>query len=295
MDLEHMIRMAEGLTPLEAEIGYFILQNQMLAEQLSITELAEKIHVSKSAVYRFCRKIGLKGFNDLKVMLAKELAQKNQDMDMIDVNYPFDRKDGPQIIADKLLKLYETAIQDTNRHIDPMELQRAARMLHHASVIDIYTHAHNLNAAENFQDKMLTIGRTVQCPKSFYKQRSTVLAADQSHGAIVLSYSGKATFIPPIIKALYQKKIPVVFIGRLGSNLYPQYISHALYISGRENLRNRISQFSSYISMQYMMDVLFGCIYNMDREKNIEYLKNAIGFMDDRQIGEENEENLHNR
>lgn len=295
MDLEHMIRMAEGLTPLEAEIGYFILQNQMLAEQLSITELAEKIHVSKSAVYRFCRKIGLKGFNDLKVMLAKELAQKNQDMDMIDVNYPFDRKDGPQIIADKLLKLYETAIQDTNRHIDPMELQRAARMLHHASVIDIYTHAHNLNAAENFQDKMLTIGRTVQCPKSFYKQRSTALAADQSHGAIVLSYSGKATFIPPIIKALYQKKIPVVLIGRLGSNLYPQYISHALYISGRENLRNRISQFSSYISMQYMMDVLFGCIYNMDREKNIEYLKNAIGFMDDRQIGEENEENLHNR
>ena len=290
MDLEHMIRMAEGLTPLEAEIGYFILQNQMLAEQLSIIELAEKIHVSKSAVYRFCRKIGLKGFNDLKVMLAKELAQKNQDMDMIDVNYPFDRKDGPQIIADKLLKLYETAIQDTNHHIDPMELQRAARMLHHASVIDIYTHAHNLNAAENFQDKMLTIGRTVQCPKSFYKQRSTALAADQSHGAIVLSYSGKATFIPPIIKALYQKKIPVVLIGRLGSNLYPRYISHALYISGRENLRNRISQFSSYISMQYMMEVLFGCIYNMDREKNIAYLKNAIGFMDDRQIGEENEE-----
>ena len=187
MDLEHMIRMAEGLTPLEAEIGYFILQNQMLAEQLSIIELAEKIHVSKSAVYRFCRKIGLKGFNDLKVMLAKELAQKNQDMDMIDVNYPFDRKDGPQIIADKLLKLYETAIQDTNHHIDPMELQRAARMLHHASVIDIYTHAHNLNAAENFQDKMLTIGRTVQCPKSFYKQRSTALATDQSQGAIFLS------------------------------------------------------------------------------------------------------------
>ena len=69
--------------------------------------------------------------------------------------------------------------------------------------------------------------------------------------------------------------------------MYPKYVSHALYISGRENLRNRISQFSSYISMQYMMDVLFGCIYNMDREKNIEYLKNAIGFMDDRQIGEE--------
>ena len=57
MDLEHMIRISEGLTPLEAEIGYFILQNKELAEESSITELAEEIHVSKSAVYRFCRKI----------------------------------------------------------------------------------------------------------------------------------------------------------------------------------------------------------------------------------------------
>ena len=287
MDLEHRIRMAEGLTPLEAEIGSFILRNPMTAENASIIELADEIHVSKSAVYRFCRKIGLKGFNDLKVLLAKELTEKKENIEMIDVNYPFNREDGPQVIADKLLKLYETAVRDTNRCIDAMELQRAARMLHHASVIDIYTHAHNLNAAENFQDKMLTIGRTVNCPKSFYKQRSSALAADQSHGAIVLSYSGKATYIPPILKALYQKKIPVVLIGRYGSNLYPQYITHALYISGRENLRDRISQFSSYISMQYMMDVLFGCIYNMDREKNIEYLKNAIDFMDDRQVEEE--------
>lgn len=289
MDLEHKIRMAEGLTPLEAEIGSYILRNPITAENASIIELADKIHVSKSAVYRFCRKIGLKGFNDLKVLLAKELTRKKEDIEMIDVNYPFNREDGPQVIANKLLKLYETAICDTNRYIDAMELQRAARLLHHASVIDIYTHAHNLNAAENFQDKMLTIGRTVNCPKSFYKQRSTALAADQSHSAIVLSYSGKATFIPPILKALYQKKIPVVLIGRFGSNLYPQYIDQALYISGKENLRDRISQFSSYISMQYMMDVLFGCIYNMDREKNIEYLKNAIDFMDDRQVEEEDQ------
>lgn len=78
MDLEHRIRMAEGLTPLEAEIGSFILRNPMTAENASIIELADEIHVSKSAVYRFCRKIGLKGFNDLKVLLAKELTEKRK-------------------------------------------------------------------------------------------------------------------------------------------------------------------------------------------------------------------------
>ena len=71
-----------------------------------------------------------------------------------------------------------------------------------ADVIDVYTHAHNSNIAENFQDKMLTIGKSVNCPSSFYNQRLTVLASDQKHVAIILSYSGKATFILPIVKKL---------------------------------------------------------------------------------------------
>ena len=81
--------------------------------------------------------------------------------------------------------------------------------------------------------------------------------------------------------------MPVVYVGKAGGNLYPQYVTCALTISSRENLRDRISQFSSHIAMQYMMDVVFGCIYNMDREKNIEYLKESIGFMDDRDIQDE--------
>ena len=132
---------------------------------------------------------------------------------------------------------------------------------------------------------MLTTGKSsVECPKGFYKQRLTALASNSKHAAIILSYSGKATFVKPILKVLYQKKVPVIYVGKSGGNLYPQYVTCALTISGRENLRDRISQFSSHIAMQYMMDVIFGCIYNMDRENNIQYLKESIGFMDDRDI-----------
>ena len=210
------------------------------------------------------------------------------DIEMIDVNYPFERKDGPQMIAKKLSKLYETAIYDTYDYMDFIELHKVAQLLHKAEVIDIYTHSHNMNVAENFQDKMLTAGKSsVECPHGFYKQRLTALASNPKHAAIILSYSGKATFVKPILKVLHHKKVPVVYVGKAGGNLYPQYVAGALTISSRENLRDRISQFSSHIAMQYMMDVVFGCIYNMDREKNIEYLKESIGFMDDRDIQDE--------
>ena len=65
------------------------------------------------------------------------------------------------MIAKKLSKLYETAIYDTYDYMDFIELHKVAQLLHKAEVIDIYTHSHNMNVAENFQDKMLTAGKVV--------------------------------------------------------------------------------------------------------------------------------------
>lgn len=284
MTLENIIKLTKGFTPIEAEIACYILKNENQIPQMSIIELAQNTTVSKSAIHRFCKKIGLNGFNELKIAIVKDLSEQNSAIELIDVNYPFSKQDGPQLIAKKMIKLYENAIQDTYNYINFIDVQQIAYMLNKASIIDIYTHAHNMNVAENFQDKMLTIGKIVNCPKGFYNQRANVLASNENKIAIILSYSGKATFIKPIAKALYQKNIPIILIGKAGSNLYPQFIEYTLSISSKENLRDRISQFSSHIAMQYMLDVIFACIYNIDREKNIDYLKTSIDFIDDRDL-----------
>lgn len=286
MTLENRIRQTEHLTPVEADIGFYILKNLDLIPEMSILDLSCNTNTSKSAVHRFCKKIGFDGFNELKVSAARDLAENHFNTELIDVNYPFGENDSPQSIAGKLSKLYITTIQDTYNYIDFIQIQRVARLLNQAGGIDIYTHAHNMNVAENFQDKMQTIGKTVNCPKGFYNQRVAVLATQPNRVVIILSYSGRATFIWPILQVLSRKKVPIILIGRSGSNLYPQYITHALSISSKENLQDRISQFSSHVAMQYMLDVLYGCIYNMEREKNIEYLKTSIDFMDDRDLEE---------
>ena len=129
---------------------------------------------------------------------------------------------------------------------------------------------------------MLTIGKTVNCIENFYHQRLNALASNASHVAIILSYSGKASWILSILKKLKEKNVTVIQIGKIGSNLYPNLISHHLAISNLESLRDRISQFSSHIALQYIMDVLYGCIYNMDHQKNSEYIYQSIDYMDDR-------------
>ena len=282
MKLEKRIELCDSMTPLESEIASYILNNKDAVTKLKIQELADILFISKSAIHRFVKKIGFNGFNDLKVSIAKENADLLENNSYINVNYPFQAKDNPRQIAFKLLELYEKAIKDTFEYVDLDQIKAVSQLIDSADVIDVYTHAHNSNIAENFQDKMLTIGRSVNCPSSFYNQRLTVLASDQKHVAIILSYSGKATFILPIVKKLYEKGVKVIQIGKVGSNYYSQYVTYHLSISDSENNRDRMSQFSSHIAMQYIMDVLYGCIYNEKRRKNTKYIYDSIDYMDDR-------------
>lgn len=282
MKLEKRIELCDSMTPLESEIESYILNNKDAITKLKIQELADILFISKSAIHRFVKKIGFNGFNDLKVSIAKENADLLENNSYINVNYPFQAKDNPRQIAFKLLELYEKAIKDTFEYVDLDQIKAVSQLIDSADVIDVYTHAHNSNIAENFQDKMLTIGRSVNCPSSFYNKRLTVLASDQKHVAIILSYSGKATFILPIVKKLYEKGVKVIQIGKAGSNYYSQYVTYHLSISDSENNRDRMSQFSSHIAMQYIMDVLYSCIYNEKRKKNTKYIYDSIDYMDDR-------------
>lgn len=282
MKLEKRIELCDSMTPLESEIASYILNNKDAITKLKIQELADILFISKSAIHRFVKKIGFNGFNDLKVSIAKENADLLENNSYINVNYPFQAKDNPRQIAFKLLELYEKAIKDTFEYVDLDQIKAVSKLIDSADVIDVYTHAHNSNIAENFQDKMLSIGRSVNCPSSFYNQRLTVLASDQKHVAIILSYSGKATFILPIVKKLYEKGVKVIQIGKAGSNYYSQYVTYHLSISDSENNRDRMSQFSSHIAMQYIMDVLYGCIYNEKRKQNTKYIYDSIDYMDDR-------------
>lgn len=77
----------------------------------NMTELAYHTNVSKSAVHRFCKRIGFHAFDELKVAISKDLAEARSNIVLIDVNYSFKAQDRPQLIAKKLSKLYATVIR----------------------------------------------------------------------------------------------------------------------------------------------------------------------------------------
>ncbi|VBB09357.1 sugar isomerase (sis) [Lucifera butyrica] len=283
MNITNMVKYCDRLTPAENQFADYVLRHREEIIMSTVEDLTKQTFVSKSLIHRFCKKIGLSGFNELKVKLAQEAAMEKSG-ERIDVNFPFSPQDSQRVIAQKLLGLYEETVADTHKFIDFEELRKVVLALHNARTIDVYTHAHNISIAENFQDKMLSIGRVVNYAESFYKQRRQAMVSDKTHVAIIMSYSGRATFIPNIVKILNGMSIPIIWIGRAGNTEMAGSVKYHLCISDRENFRLRLSQFASHIAMQYVMDLIFSCIFKMSYEENIKFIQNTINIIDDRGI-----------
>lgn len=71
MDIKRKITEAQGLTPTEQQLGIAALAIGEDIRGLSIKEFAARTNVSVASVHRFCKKLGLEGFKDLKVELIR--------------------------------------------------------------------------------------------------------------------------------------------------------------------------------------------------------------------------------
>jgi Transcriptional regulators len=54
------------------------LENTADIIYLTIVEFSEKVIVGEATIIRFCRKLGFKGFQDFKMILAQELSINSQ-------------------------------------------------------------------------------------------------------------------------------------------------------------------------------------------------------------------------
>ena len=283
MSLETRIKYSSLLTPAELQFGTYLLRHAADIAHSSMQQVLAAAFISRSMFYRFCKKLEIDGFNELKILLLEDSEQQKK-LSQVDVNFPFSAMDCQQSIAEKLKKLYADTIQDTLNALDPEELRCSVLTLHKAKDIAIYAAPPNSLAAESFQYKMLSIGRSAHAHSTGYMQLAQASLAAPNQAAIILSYSGKACFIPRILPLLQAQGTPIIWIGRPGNPSLEHAVQQHLFISARENFRERLSQFSSQTAMQYVMDLLFSCIFKLDYDKNMAYLRAHNQLNDNRPI-----------
>ena len=107
--LDNITVLYDQLFDAEKKIAKYILNNPKEVVDMTVSELAETSDVSIASVSRFCRKVGLKGFAQLKISLAQELVDTHKSGE---VSNEISLEDIPQslqnILANKITELKQT-------------------------------------------------------------------------------------------------------------------------------------------------------------------------------------------
>ena len=119
----------------EKKIADYLQQNSQYRLDMSITEFAKILDVSEATVSRFCRAVGFRGFQDLKLSLATSI---NAAEEFQNIPQDIHQTDSTAEIGKKLADTLSIAIGETQRSLGMSDIDTAVDALVQARQIMLY-------------------------------------------------------------------------------------------------------------------------------------------------------------
>lgn len=256
-------------SPSESIIIDYILKKGKDIKNMTIAQIANETYTSSPLFIRIAKKLGFDGWNEFKEAYLKELdyLYLNQE---VDANIPFVVNDDIMYIAYNLCVLERETIQDTYSLISHDDLQKAIRLLRDCKYIDVYSRSVHMHIVRSFQERMYILRRHVQLCSLSDELDSTYLMSDQNHCAIIISYSGHAPHIKHLIETLRKKQTSIIAITNLEDNELSLLADVTLRMSSRELIYTKIADFASSLSLKYILDILYSCIFSIHYQQNLD-------------------------
>ena len=176
-----------ALTATEQTIADYILKHSQDVIHMPIATFAKNAGVVKSAIIRCCKSLGFEGYSDMKIALAMELSQNRK------LNYtPYiDVEDDAGAILDKVFSANVKTLHDTAEKIDRHVLHTAVDLLDRANVIYVYAIGTSAGIAQEFQYRLMQIGKTALCVNDVPTMKVSSLNIKEGDVAIGISHSGR--------------------------------------------------------------------------------------------------------
>jgi DNA-binding MurR/RpiR family transcriptional regulator len=122
-----------GLRAAEQRVADFILAHPDELIYLTVTELAERTRTSESTVVRLCQKIGYKGYQEFKIVLARDLVEP-----ATAIYAAIEPSDDLATVKNKVFQANAQALRDTLEVLDDDDLQSAVDTIAAARRLEIY-------------------------------------------------------------------------------------------------------------------------------------------------------------
>lgn len=266
----------------ESALVEYILAKGTAIEPLTIKEIAEANYVHPSTLIRVAKKLGYKGWLELREEFLAEQTYLQTYFEDVDANFPFQTNDGLMTIANKIASLERTTIDDTLSPLNHDELQKAKQLLLNAKQIKIFGSNANLLISQDFALKMRRIQKNVVMSQTMGEDAYEAFNSQEDTCAILISYTGENGFIMQIAKILQKQNIPIIALTSIGENTLASFSQAVLRMTTRERLYSKIGNFTINSSICYLLDVLYSCIFAEDYQKNLNHLIEVSELVDKR-------------
>lgn len=257
-----------GFNQSEIALSDYILKNREKVLEMSIQELAQKTYSSTSTIVRLCQKIGLKGYQHFKITLSANLQKDYDNIGDINADFPFTNKDSYMEIFKKMLELSSESLVQTYELLSVNQVEEAVKMILQAERVGLFAAGDNYIAALSFHNRMMKINKNIIISTLPYEDRQLALTFGPNDCAIVMSYSGENKDMILLTKILHANKVKIISICAEEKSHVSEISDVLLPVYKKEDKSIKFSTFSSQISIEYTLNILFSCLFVADFEKN---------------------------
>ena len=246
-----------ALAPAEQRVGRLVLADPRTFASLPVSELAERAHVSKPTVVRFCRSLGYDGLSDFKLKLAGSV---NEGVPFI--HRSVDSDDKPAEVMVKVIDNAVAAFLKYRNDASTVALDRASEALaaagRHRRRIEFYGVGNSGIVAQDAQHKFFRLGvHTAACSDGHMQVMSASLLGP-GDCVVIISNSGRTRDLMDACDIARRKGALTIVITASGSPLAAQAQIHLA--ADHPEGYDRYSPMVSRLLHLAIIDVLATCV-----------------------------------
>ena len=256
----------------QTEIGIadYLIKNIDNIESLTIHKLASETYTSNTTIIRFCHKLNISGFKELKIRLIKELENLYKFQNNMNFNLPFNESDSLKEMSFKLAEIGKEIIELSYLELDFSSLNDALMKIEKAKRIFMFAKGDSYINALHFYNNMKRINKYIILSDYLHASSSNVLNITVEDIAIFLTYSGNNYDYTKYALYLRKKGIPTILITSSTDSILAKIASTTLFVPNRESVDSKIAPFSSQLSTSYILNIIYSYIFKNNYKMNYE-------------------------
>lgn len=257
-----------SLRPAERKVADYILAHARDTMHLSITRLAQKAQVSEGTIVKFCQRLGFRGYQDLKISLAKGSESKEEEH----IYGEIQMEDDLQLITKKLFQIYHHSLESTRQLLLWAPLQEAVDMIVRGRRIFFFGFGASGIVALDGEMKFRRIDFWVQALTDNHSQKTAASLLTPEDRVVAVSDSGRTEELYQVLEVVKEAGTPIILITSNQGSPMSSLATITLPVSSQET-PFRGSALASRLAQMTVMDLLFLGVATSTQERTLEALK----------------------